>query len=56
MNVAKRIAAIINLVAAVVFIGMGISQGRNGLIALGAVFLLIGILRLRQPPTGSPPG
>jgi hypothetical protein len=52
----KRIAGFINLFAATVFISIGISSRRNVLIVIGAFFLVIGILRLRSTPPGSPPG
>jgi hypothetical protein len=52
----KRIAGIINLIAAVVFIGLGVSAQprRTAFIVIGVVFLLIGILRLKQAPPGPP--
>jgi hypothetical protein len=51
----KRVAGFINLFAATVFIAVGISSRRSVLIVIGAFFLLIGFLRLRQAPPGSPP-
>ena len=52
----KRIAGIINLIAAVVFIGVGVSAQprRTAFIVIGVIFLLIGILRLKQAPPGPP--
>jgi hypothetical protein len=56
MNI-KRVAGVINLIAAVVFIGLGFSAQprRTAFIVIGFVFLLIGIIRLRQSPPGPPP-
>ena len=52
----KRIAGVINIIAAVVFISVGFSRQprQSGFIVIGIVFLLIGILRLRQSPPGPP--
>lgn len=53
----KRLAGIINLIAAVIFLVVGVtSQPRKTFyIVIGVVFLLIGILRLRSTPPGPPP-
>ena len=44
----KRIAGVVNLVAAVVLLGLGVRDGSTGFIILGVVFLLLGFLRLWQ--------
>jgi hypothetical protein len=50
----KRIAGVINLLAAVVFIGLGVRNGNTVFMVIGGFFLLIGILRLRQTSAGPP--
>jgi hypothetical protein len=52
----KRVAGVINLVAAVVFITAGATARpmKGFFIAIGVVFLLIGIVRLRQTRPGPP--
>lgn len=51
----KRVAGIINLVAAVVFLGVGARNRNTAFMIIGGFFLLIGVLRLRQTNAG-PPG
>ena len=51
----KRIAATLNLVAAVIFISLGIRSERTAYVVIGGVFLMIGILRIVQIRKGSPP-
>jgi hypothetical protein len=54
----KRVAGIINLVAALVFITVGVRRDppSTAMIVIGGVFLLLGMLRLwqtRSVPPGS---
>lgn len=51
----KRVAAALNLIAAVIFISLGLRSQRTAYIVIGTVFLLIGILRIVQIRRGSPP-
>ncbi|HET9426127.1 MAG TPA: hypothetical protein VFO55_12200 [Gemmatimonadaceae bacterium] len=52
----KRVAGIINLIAAVIFLTVGLmARPMNGFyVAVGVIFLLLGIVRLRQTPPGPP--
>ena len=50
----KRVAGIINIIAAAVLLAIGIPQKRTALIVIGVVFLLLGFIRLRQNPPGPP--
>jgi uncharacterized membrane protein HdeD (DUF308 family) len=52
----KRVAAALNLIAAVIFISLGMRSGRTAYVVIGAVFLMIGILRIIQIRKGAPPG
>ena len=54
-NSLKRVAGTINIVAAAVFLGIGIRNDRTAFLVIGAFFLVIGILRLRQSRS-VPPG
>lgn len=52
----KRIAGVVNLVAAVVLLGLGFRDGNTAFIVLGVIFLLLGALRMwqtRTPPPGA---
>lgn len=53
----KRVAGVINLVAAVVFITVGVGKEppSTAMIIIGGVFLLLGLLRLWQTKS-VPPG
>ncbi len=51
----KRTAGAVNLVAAVVLLGLGFRDGTTAFIVLGVVFLLLGLLRLWQTRS-VPPG
>lgn len=50
----KRVAGVINIVGAVVFLYIGLTSQpvRKFLIVIAAFFLLIGYLRLRKSPPG----
>lgn len=50
----KRVAGIVNLIAATVFLGLGVKNRNTAFLIIGGFFLLIGILRLRQT-SGAPP-
>jgi hypothetical protein len=52
----KRVAGVVNLVAAVVLLGLGVRDGNTAFLVLGVIFLLLGLLRLwqtRSVPPGS---
>ena len=54
----KRVAGVINLVAAVIFITIGVRKDppNTAMLVIGGVFLLLGMLRLwqtRSVPPGS---
>jgi hypothetical protein len=44
----KRVAGVVNLVAAVLLLGVGVRGGNTAFIVLGVIFLLLGCLRLWQ--------
>ena len=52
----KRIAGIVNLIAAVVFIAIGARKDppSTAMIVVGGVFLLLGVLRLWQTRSAPP--
>lgn len=54
----KRLAGVINLIVATVFLAVGLlGRPMKGFyVAVGVVFLLLGIVRLRQSPPGPPAG
>ena len=54
----KRFAGVINLIAATIFLSVGLlGRPMKGFyIAIGVVFLLLGIVRLKQSPPGPPTG
>jgi hypothetical protein len=52
----KRIAGVVNLVAAVVLLGLGFRDGTTAFIVLGVIFLLLGALRMWQTRSAPPPG
>jgi hypothetical protein len=49
----KRVAGAINLIAAVVLLGIGVRDSNTAFMVLGVIFLLLGMLRLWQ--TRNPP-
>jgi hypothetical protein len=53
----KRVAGVINLIAAVVFITVGLKKDPVSatMIVIGGVFFLLGLLRLWQTKSAPPP-
>jgi hypothetical protein len=52
----KRLAGVINILAAAVFISLGVSRTPMSKfeISIGVLFLVVGIVRLRKTPPGPP--
>ena len=50
----KRVAGIVNIVAAAILISVGTANDRTVLIVIGGIFLLLGFIRLKQNPPGPP--
>jgi hypothetical protein len=53
----KRVAGVINIIAATVFLSVGLlgRPMKTYYIVIGVIFLLLGIVRLKQAPPGPPP-